>query len=219
MWQAIYPNQYLTQMVEGTGTYSLPPGTLDTQYTSLEPFTSNGRGQFYTSASSWKTNTFGYTYPEIQDWDQTPAQLKVNITATIARMYNSQPAFKRAAEPAAQTKAWSVALNVSRYDLQGEPFVIRVFLGQVPQNPEDWPISNTLAGSFSILPPPHRGNGPYPTILAYSEISLMKGLMENGVDPKNVEAVEKWLESNLYWNVQKVSHLHQGEDVNCADRV
>jgi tyrosinase len=191
-------------MVEGTGTYSLPPGKLDTQYTSLEPFTSNGRGQFYTSASSWKTSTFGYTYPEIQDWDQTPAQLKANVTATIARMYNSQPAFKRAVGPAAQTKAWSVALNVSRYDLQGEPFVIRVFLSQVPQNPDDWPISNTLAGSFSVLPPPHQGNGPYPTILAYSEISLTKGLMENGVDPTDVAAVEKWLESNLHWGVQKV---------------
>src|SRR5450756_1550021 len=76
LWQAVFPNQYLTPMSEGPGTFALAPGTLDTQYTPLEPFSSNGRGQFYTSASSWKTSTFGYTYPEIQDWNQTPAQLK-----------------------------------------------------------------------------------------------------------------------------------------------
>ncbi|KAE9377099.1 Di-copper centre-containing protein [Stipitochalara longipes BDJ] len=203
IWQAIHPNQYLTQMEEGTGTYTIPPGTLDTQYTSLEPFTSNGRDQFYTSASSWKTSTFGYTYPEISDWNQTPAQLKSNVTATISRMYNPQASAKRAASPGIQTKEWSIALNVSRYNLHGARFIIRVFLGQVPQNPEDWPICNSLSGSFSVLPPPHQGNGPYPTIIAYSEISLTKGLTENGVDPTNVKAVEKWLENNLHWGVQK----------------
>jgi Tyosinase C-terminal domain len=148
LWQAIYPNQYLTPTTEGLGTFAIPPGNLDTQWTSLEPFTFNGRGQFYTSASSWKISTFGYTYPEIQDWNQTPAQLKSNVSAAINRMYNPQgiPA-KRAATPGAQTKAWSVALNVSKYDLQGERFIVRVFLGQIPENPEDWPLSSGCAGS------------------------------------------------------------------------
>jgi tyrosinase len=193
-------------MTEGLGTFAIPPGNLDTQWTSLEPFTFNGRGQFYTSASSWKISTFGYTYPEIQDWNQTPAQLKSNVSAAINRMYNPQgiPA-KRAATPGAQTKAWSVALNVSKYDLQGERFIVRVFLGQIPENPEDWPLSSGCAGSFSVFPPPLQGNGPYPTIIAYSEVDLTKGLSENGVNPTDVAAVEKWLESNLNWGVQKVS--------------
>lgn len=203
----------MTQMVEGTGTFSIPQGNLDTQYTSLEPFTSNSRGQFYTSTSSWKTSTFGYTYPEISDWNQTSAQLKANVAVTINMMYNGGlPPTKRAASPSAQTKAWSVALNVSRYDLQGDRFVIRVFLGQVPQNPEDWPTSKSLAGSFSVFPPPHQGDGPYPTIIAYSEVALTKGLTENGVDLTNVEAVDKWLESNLHWGVQKVSHLRKARE-------
>jgi len=204
-------------MVEATGTYSIPAGNMDTQYTSLEPFTSNGRGQYYTSASSWKTSTFGYTYPEISDWNQTSAQLTANVAATINRMYNPQTPTKRAASPSAQTKAWSVALNVSRYDLEGERFVVRVFLGQVPQNPEDWSISSALAGSFSVFPPPHQGNGPYPTIIAYSEIALTKGLTENGVDVTNVEAVEKWLETNLHWGVQKVNYVQEGEEAKCTD--
>ncbi|KAH8770537.1 hypothetical protein BGZ57DRAFT_437429 [Hyaloscypha finlandica] len=204
LWQSIFPHQYLAPMMEGPGTFALPPGTLDTQSTPLEPFSSNGHGKYYTSASSWKTSTFGYTYPEIQDWNQTPTQLKQNVSAIINRMYHPQGTFsKRGAPYVAQTKEWSVALNVSKYDLQGERFIVRVFLGQAPKKPEDWPFSSGCVGSFSVFPPPHQGNGPYPTIIAYSEIALTKGLKENGVDPTNVEAVEKWLENNLKWGVQK----------------
>lgn len=208
LWEAIYPNQYLTSAREGPGTFAIPPGNLDTQSTPLEPFSSNSRGQFYTSASSWKTSTFGYTYPEIQDWNQTPAQLKANVTATVNRMYNPQGTFpKRAATPGSQTKSWSVALNVSRFDLQGESFTVRVFLGDIPENSEDWPLSSECAGSFTVFPPPHQGNGPYPTLTAYYEIDLTKDLSDNGVDPTDVAAVEKWLEGNLNWVVQKVSQF------------
>jgi tyrosinase len=208
IWEVIFPNQYLTSAREGVGTFAIPSGNLDTQSTPLEPFSSNSRGQFYTSASSWKTSIFGYTYPEIQDWNQTPAQLKANVTAIINRMYNPRGTFpKRAATPTAQTKAWSIALNVSRYDLQGESFTVRVFLGDIPENPEDWPLSGGCAGSFSVFPPPHQGNGPYPTLIAYYEVDLTKGLSDNGVDPTDVAAVEKWLEGHLNWGVQKVSQF------------
>jgi tyrosinase len=154
LWQSIFPHQYLAPMTEGPGTFALPPGTLDTQSTPLEPFSSNGQGKFYNSASSWKTSTFGYTYPEIQDWNQTPAQLKQNVSAIINRMYHPQGTFsKRGAPHVAQTKEWSVALNVSKYDLQGERFIVRVFLGQAPKNQKIGPsAADAWARSlFSLL--------------------------------------------------------------------
>jgi tyrosinase len=205
LWQSIYYNQYLTQMPEGQGTFTIPPGTPDTMNTLLEPFSSNGRGQFYTSSTAWKMNTFGYTYPEIQDWNQTPSQLQSNVIAVVNKMYNPQGTpTKRAATPGGLAKEWSVGLSVSKYDLEGERFIIRVFLGAVPENPEDWPFSNGCMGSFSVFPPPHSGAGPYPTIIAYDEIDLTKGLSENGLDETDIEAVEKWLTNNLNWRVQKV---------------
>jgi tyrosinase len=196
-------------MPEGQGTFTIPPGNQDTMNTLLEPFSPNGRGQFYTSSSAWKMSTFGYTYPEIQDWNQTPEQLQSNVTAAINIMYNPQGTQgKRAAMPGGQTKEWSVGLSVSEYDLQGKRFIIRVFLGAIPGNPEDWPINNGCARSFTVFPPPHAGDGPYPTIMAYDEIGLTKGLSENGMDATDVEAVEKWLSSNLSWRVQKVSTIN-----------
>jgi len=132
LWQSIYYNQYLTQMPEGQGTFTIPPGTQDTMNTLLEPFSSNGRGQFYTSSTAWKMNTFGYTYPEIQDWNQTPSQLQSNVIAAVNKMYNPQSTpTKRAATPGGLAKEWSVGLSVSKYDLEGERFIIRVFLGAV----------------------------------------------------------------------------------------
>jgi tyrosinase len=153
-------------------------------------------------------STFGYTYPEIQDWSQTLPQLKSNVTAAINRMYKPQgTSTKRVATPGEQTKEWSINLGVNKYDLQGERFIIRIFLGPVPENPKDWPLSSNCVGSFPIFLPPHSSTGPYPTITAYSEIYLTKGLAENGIDGSNVEAVEKWLKSNLCWRVQKVFHF------------
>jgi tyrosinase len=196
-------------MTEQQWTFTIPKGNLDTQWTLLEPFSSDGRGQFYTSASAWRMSTFGYTYPEIQDWNQTPAQLKLNVSTAINRMYSPNgPFFKRAIPSIANTKEWSVVLNVSKYDLQGERFIIRVFLGQIPENPGDWSFSSRCVGSFSVFPPPHQGNGPYPTITVYSEIALTKGLIKNGLDPTNSEGVEQWLKSNLNWVIQKVSRAH-----------
>jgi len=84
---------------------------------------------------------------------------------------------------------------------------VRVFLGDIPENSEDWPLSSECAGSFTVFPPPHQGNGPYPTLTAYYEIDLTKDLSDNGVDPTDVAAVEKWLEGNLNWVVQKVSQF------------
>lgn len=199
----MYPNQFLTAMTEAFGTFAIPPGNNDTQWTSLEPFSSDDRGRFYTSASSWKTSTFGYTYPEIQDWNQTSAQLKSNVTAKFNRLYNPQGHAKRTSVQGAQTKEWSVALNVSKYDLQGERFIVRVFLGPIPENPEAWALSSGCMGSFPVFPPPHKGTELYPTMATYSEIDLTKGLENNGIDTANVEAVVNWLTSNMNWVVQK----------------
>lgn len=87
------PDQYLKDSYDNYGTFSITPGTLDTTQTPLAPFTSNQRGQSYTSGSSRKLSTFRYTYPEIQDWNQSPAQLRANVTAQFNALYNPSGAF------------------------------------------------------------------------------------------------------------------------------
>ncbi|EHK98613.1 hypothetical protein M7I_5554 [Glarea lozoyensis 74030] len=139
------------------GTYSLPRNNLDTLQTPLYPFTSTIAGQLYTSASALMTAKFNYAYPEIEDWNQSVDQLKTNVTAQINRLYdpngiwqNTRPlrAAKRTALKAgAVTRAWSVAVKVAKFDLDGEMFRIRLFLGDIPAESKAWGLCKTLLES------------------------------------------------------------------------
>jgi tyrosinase len=97
---------------------------------------------------------------------------------------------------------WSVDLCVDKFDLQGARFIIRLFLGEVPEN-LDWFTAPSCVGSFRISPPPYNRPGPLPEVLTYSEISLAKGLSDNGIDGEDVEGTVEYLKGNLVWIVQK----------------
>lgn len=89
MWQAIYPDQYVTPQVNNYGTFTEGGGTLEDQNTNLTPFTSTTNGSaFWTAANSRDLKSFGYTYPEIQDWNQTPAQLQASVRTAVNNLYN-----------------------------------------------------------------------------------------------------------------------------------
>lgn len=213
MWQAVNPNLYITPQLEPSGSYFLAANTLDTASTQLKPFAPTGDSPFFTSTSARNIGTFGYTYPEINDWSQTPAQLKANVSAAINRMYNPNLPHNqaggdieaRADTSNKQTKEWSVAIKVNKFDLDGERFIIRVFLGSVPQDSKTWATSSACVGSFPVFPPPKPATGPLPVVLAYSEVSLVYGLYNQGHDPQDVGSVSGSLKTGLQWRVQKVS--------------
>lgn len=54
----------------------------------LTPFHSDTGGTFYTSATARKTLTFGYSYPEVVDWNVTADQLSKNVRSAINKLYN-----------------------------------------------------------------------------------------------------------------------------------
>ncbi|KAG4435031.1 hypothetical protein IFR05_009487 [Cadophora sp. M221] len=212
LYQAINPNSYLTPQIEQSGTYALMPNSLDTVSTPLAPFAPTGAGPYYTSTSARQTSTFGYTYPEIQDWLQSPAQLKASVTAAINRLYNSNTARvnprtsemeSRKHVPNKQETEWSVGIKVSKFDLSGQRFIIRLFLDTVPEDPKDWLMASSCVGSFPVFPPPHSGGAPYPETIAYSEFSLVNELARLGRDATDIHGVRKFLRRALQWRVQK----------------
>ncbi|KAL2067332.1 hypothetical protein VTL71DRAFT_1757 [Oculimacula yallundae] len=212
LYQAINPGTYLTPQTEQYGTYTLTPNSLDTDSTPLQPFAPTGAGPYFTSASARQTSAFGYTYPEIQDWSQSPAQLKANVTAAINKLYNPSGARVRPRSgemesgtygPKDQATEWSVGIKVSKFDLDGERFIIRVFLDTVPEDPKDWMLAPSCIGSFPVFAPPHTGGAPYPEVIAYAEFSLVTGLAQLGRDPTDVRGVRNFLRKALQWRVQK----------------
>jgi len=213
------------------GTYTIPPGNMDSVATSLTPFTASALGQPYNSASARYTGYFDYAYPEIEDWHQTPQQLKKNCTQQIYDLYDPNSIFgkrhdhrhkptpvpslqkRKQLSPGARTREWTIALAVNKFDLDGVPFSVRFFVCEVPQNPQDW--SKTCAGSVPVMPPPLTGNGPYPELMEYDERSLDDEVAAAGYDPEDIHGIGRYLGKNLQWRVQMVSPRSIKERCTC----
>ena len=225
LYQAMFPasqnpDNFLTSFPEYYGTYAIAPsapygpGPNDTVNSPLPPFSTNSNGASWTSASAQYLSAFGYTYPEIQDWNQTPAELSSNVTAQVNMMYNPPTPSKRSVAPRSvtadgreQVLEWSVALSVSRFEMDGQRFIVRLFVGAIPEDPTTWATSQSCVGSFAVLPPPQAPIGPMPDIKAYDEVSLVQALMSVGHDGQDVGAVVEYLKGNLEWRVQLVRLL------------
>ncbi|KAI9050966.1 hypothetical protein LZ554_005076 [Drepanopeziza brunnea f. sp. 'monogermtubi'] len=212
LWQAVNPNSSFTPQIEQYGTFTLAPNSTDSDTTPLAPFLTSADGPYFNSITVQQISTFGYTYPEIQDWNLSPAELKANVSAAINRLYNPNPLITKRGSgnmdtrdllPGQRTREWSVGLRVSKFDLSGERFIVRLFLGGVPRNPKDWAMSSACVGSFPIFPPPTPKVGPLPVMEAFSEHSLVEWLNENRMNTADTAAMSKYLQTNLEWRAQK----------------
>ena len=177
----------------------------DTLSTPLTPFSTDTQGHFYTSTTAQSLGRFGYSYAEIQDWNQTPSQLQAKVTAKVNTLYGPSAAKikRRDIQPQVQTKAWSVTISVSKFDLDGQRFIIHIFLEDIPQNPLDWSMSETCVGSFPVLPPVHTAR-LQPQVLSHNEFSLDESLQARGYDGQDSNITARYLKRALQWKVQLV---------------
>ena len=77
-------------MSDTYGTFVLESGTVEDVNTPLYPFHhSDDPNDFWTSSSSRSTVNFGYTYPEIQDWNVDQGTLQNNVRTAINNLYNA----------------------------------------------------------------------------------------------------------------------------------
>lgn len=81
----------------------------------LAPFHSDDSGTFWTSDSARSLATFGYSYPEINYWNTTPAQLASNVRSQVNNLYN--PTGGDLTKRAAQSLRLKNAKDVSRRNL------------------------------------------------------------------------------------------------------
>ncbi|EEP82835.1 predicted protein [Uncinocarpus reesii 1704] len=97
LWQAIYPDSWVGRLASTVNTYVTPRGTIETGSTPLKPFHSQGSA-FWDSNTSRATRSFGYTYPEIQDWNVTKEELRANVIRKVNELYNSRAANQKRAD-------------------------------------------------------------------------------------------------------------------------
>ncbi|KAK6613990.1 tyrosinase 2 [Botrytis cinerea] len=224
MYQAINPSTFITLLSDWYGTYTIPPGTIDTASSPLKPFAITS-STFFTSNTCRSMSQFGYSYPEIMDWNMTAAEMTSYVIGRVNELYNSDGSNSKIKkrnfenrelsseeqhEGSSANKTlreWTAALSVSKLDLQGQRFIIRLFLGEIPEDPEEWGRSESLVGSLVILPPPGAVSNEATKALAYDEIVILrepaigsnyKAHEEDG----DREGTEEFLKRNLRWRAQ-----------------
>lgn len=82
IWQSLYPNSYVEPMAQNLATFTIPAGSVEDVSSPLTPFHMNENGDFWTSNLVRSTDTFGYTYPEIQNGNDATA-----LIAAINTLY------------------------------------------------------------------------------------------------------------------------------------
>lgn len=108
-------------------------------------------------------------------------------------------------------REWTASISVSKFDLNGQRFIIRIFRGQVPDDPTTWKTSPNLAGSLVILPPLGVPVSDRNETRAHDEVVLMREDVVGGAHQDmdmdgDGEGTVEYLKGNLHWRVQLVSY-------------
>ena len=86
LWQALYPNIWVTPGSSEDGSFTIEPGQTVNNYSDLTPFHSDDIN-FINSETCRSVNDFGYTYPEINLPYASPEELKDHVTKAILDLY------------------------------------------------------------------------------------------------------------------------------------
>ena len=104
LWQALYPNIWVTPGSSESGSFTIEPGQTVNNYSALTPFHSDDIN-FVNSETCRNVNDFGYTYPEINLPYASPEELKDHVTKAVLKLYGPGPMFDFSAAATAQILA------------------------------------------------------------------------------------------------------------------
>jgi tyrosinase len=161
----------------------------------------------YTSDTARYLKNWGYTYPEISDWNQTEAQLSATVTAKVNALYNPSGAssrHKRHPRDMSSTKQseWFVKMQVAKPDLRNSS-VIFIFLGDPPAETSTWKGAGNLAGSLFVSVPPNYLMGDNKRY-TYGEVPLKEALAKASLPDPSEATVVAYLKEYLEWRIQRV---------------
>ena len=142
----------------------------------LAPFHSNAGGTVFTSDDVRSTRTFGYSYPELPDWQLNSDQLAASVRATINTLYGgvaSNSTFRRSSQKVGgrstnlvesfsdisldlaqqlnvnnRNRQWSITVVVDRFPLDTN-FCVDFFMGDAPEDVSTWPTAANLIGTYA----------------------------------------------------------------------
>ena len=179
MWQVLHPESYIEPTVTPWGTYTDPPNATISAGTDLSPFHLDNGGTLFTPEDVRATSVFGYTYPELVDWNTSAVQLATYVQSQINSLYNTGAGSQvrdndvkvanRASSTAAafghitidtarklrvnnQPTQWTIQVQAQRYGASSS-FTLYFFMGDAPIDASSWATTSNLIGSYTQLVP------------------------------------------------------------------
>lgn len=211
IWSAMNPDSYVVPQSTQYGTYTIPAGSTEDKDTPLNPFHRDAAGTLHTSTTARSTRTFGYTYPEIVDWNVTPEQLASTVRASVNALYGptrsltARTASRVMRRADVQLREWFVNFSARRN--VETPVAVHLFLGAPPPQPENWSSASNLIVSQMILPAMLHPGVDAPTAMA--QVPLTRALIDaqksGKLNKNDVGSVTSFLQGNLQWRVQTMT--------------
>lgn len=163
MWQAIYyDNKMFNSTSVTNGQYAIPQGATITRDSPLKPFRSDPL-TFFTSDTVTNISTFGYTYPEIEDWAKTPAELRTSVISHVNMLYNPANTYNRP-KPIPPPPHWQMGFSnappLSSFPTMESYYVakIQVDRSEIPLPATvDLVLDGTTVGTLALLSVPLDG--------------------------------------------------------------
>ncbi|KAJ0149403.1 Tyrosinase, partial [Colletotrichum tanaceti] len=169
MWQAIhYNDRTQTQTLPSNALFATAANTPITADSPLKPFYRDASGNFHTGRTASDIKTFGYSYPEIADWNQSPDALARQVTVSVNRLYGpaGASAKRRARHDRRQPgsyaahKEYTALVDLERSELP-LPCSVSVY------------VDGEFAGKISVMSMPASG-------MMHSTVPLNKALEKLG---------------------------------------
>jgi tyrosinase len=90
LFQAINPSSYVVDEPTSDGTFTEPPGYIETVTSDLTPFWKDA-STFHTPETAQSTISLGYAYPETQSWNyKTTDSYQASVKAAIKALYEKK---------------------------------------------------------------------------------------------------------------------------------
>jgi tyrosinase len=206
MYQHRYPDTFVEPANQPGPTYTTATDSVQDINSNLYPFHMNTNGDFWTSQGVRNWETFGYTYPELQNKPSNET-----LTLAINNLYRpvtpglqnaTSTKHRRADNATSDATDWMAEVNMPS-DIQ-MTYSVRAFLGPPPEDPEHWATDPNYVGQVASLASPKMDSD----VIVTANIMLterLKKLFDAGALPSLERAdVEGFLHENFFWRIQKI---------------
>jgi tyrosinase len=213
MYQARYPDTWVEDAEQYTGTFAVAKGSVLGPASPLAPFHMNALGDMWTSTTSRNWTSFGYTYPELEN---NPSN--ATLTSSINQLYKSQTQGLNntntnttiSAPGSNDTKITTQAID---WQCQVKmptdikiSYSVRAFLGEPSPNPVDWPTDDNYVGQLATMSSPRINS----SVIVMGNIGLTGKLAQKHASGElkslDKETVKAYLKKNFSWRIQALDY-------------